>query len=709
MLSPMRLARRTTHSILALAAITVLAGCPGSPNTSDADAAADAVPIDVAADDGIPPVPMVRMDFTNARGFYDSPFPNESRRDAMGRPNISGFPNPQHIEFVDQLLAMARRDVDGFSTTSAIFFALTVPIDTMQLPDLHGSRAATSIVQLVDVDRASPALGQRIPLSVRFLDDSGPFGTRNHLVALPLQGYPLRPNTRYAAVVRRAIRARDGRGFEVHPSLVALLRGDRPDGMSAAAFDAHREALDVLRTNAVDPTEIVGLTVFRTSDPTAGILRVREAAMRRSAIVPVAPLTRREVFPEYCVYASTVRMPVYQQGVPPYGSSGGGWAFDPTGAPVFRAEEEANLVVTVPRRTMPAGGFPVAVFIRTGGGGERPLVDRGVQAFHGGPSLTPGTGPALEFARAGFAGLSVDGPHGGLRNITHSDEQFLMFNIANPTALRDNVRQSALEISLVPRMLETLTIDASDCPGVVSADNRAHFDVMHVALMGHSMGGTIAPLALAAEPRFRAGILSGAGGSLIENVVYKRSPVPVRPIAEILLRYSSAGRMLHEHDPVLSLLQWMVESSDSPVYARLLEAEPTGGQPRHLYVIQGIVDTYILPPIANAFQAALGIDLVGPALDMTHPDLQMFTPLVSLLDLHGRTQRMFPVRDNIVLASGARATAVVAQHPSDGIEDGHETAFQTEAPKAQYRCFLETFAADSTTVFAVRTPTDPCM
>ena len=33
-------------------------------------------------------------------------------------------------------------------------------------------------------------------------------------------------------------------------------------------------------------------------------------------------------------------------------------------------------------------------------------------------------------------------------------------------------------------------------------------------------------------------------------------------------------------------------------------------------------------------------------------------------------------------------TAIVAQHASDGIEDGHEIAFQTEGAKHQYRCFL---------------------
>ena len=38
-----------------------------------------------------------------------------------------------------------------------------------------------------------------------------------------------------------------------------------------------------------------------------------------------------------------------------------------------------------------------------------------------GPPRVPGSGPAREFARVGFAGVQVDGPLGGLRNTTGGD------------------------------------------------------------------------------------------------------------------------------------------------------------------------------------------------------------------------------------------------------------------------------------------------
>src|ERR1019366_5399822 len=179
--------------------------------------------------------------------------------------------------------------------------------------------------------------------------------------------------------------------------------------------------------------------------------------------------------------------------------------------------EPAGIVLTVPRAPMPAAGYPLLVMIRTGGGGNRPLVDRGVQAVHNGPPVVPGSGPAMELASIGFAGASVDGPHASpLRNLTGGDEQFLMFNISNGAALRDNVRESALELAVFEHLLETLSFDVSDCLG---ATTPVHFDTTRFTLMGHSMGATIAPLTLSVDAQFKGAVLSGAGASWIENVL----------------------------------------------------------------------------------------------------------------------------------------------------------------------------------------------
>src|SRR5262249_52014085 len=148
----------------------------------------------------------------------------------------------------------------------------------------------------------------------------------------------------------------------------------------------------------------------------------------------------------------------------------------------------------------------------------------------------------------------------------------------------------------------------------------------------------------------------------------------------------------------LTLFQWALEPADPPAYAHLIVREPSPSTvPRHILMQQGIVDNYIPPNIANATSLSIGLDLGGAPLDRTRPGLPELpelmdqTPLPRVLPLVGHGQIPLPASGNVTIA-GVPTTAVVVQHPDDGIEDGHEVVFQTEPPKHQYRCFLASFA-----------------
>jgi hypothetical protein len=89
----------------------------------------------------------------------------------------------------------------------------------------------------------------------------------------------------------------------------------------------------------------------------------------------------------------------------------------------------------------------------------------------------------------------------------------------------------------------------------------------------------------------------------------------------------------------------------------------------------------------------LGVDLAGEAVDVendreTCPDASC--SLARFLPLVGRARTPLPARGNRTLGADD-VTAVVVQHPEDGVEDGHEIVFQREEAKAQYREFLETW------------------
>jgi pimeloyl-ACP methyl ester carboxylesterase len=529
--------------------------------------------------------------------FWSAPFPRDGD-------NLDRFPNPDDIDLVAGGLTMISADANGFATSGAIFFPLSGPIEAREHLEEH------VIVRPLEG-------GPAHPVRARFYEDARPFGAKNLLAVLPVQGVPLLANTKYVAMVKRSL-------------------GDLQPAESEAP---------------VGEDDLAGWTVFTTGDPTASLARAVEAIDALPAFE--GPFVLRETRQHFLVYSSTISMPIVFQN-----SSD-------------ESEERARVFLTVPRTPKPAGGYPVLVFVRTGGGGDRPMIDRGRRAVAGGEPVEDG--PALQAALAGFAGLSIDGPHGGpLRNVSNQDEQFLVFNFLEPAALRDNILQSAYELVIAARLLDGIEL-AGDGEGAL-------LDTEHVAIMGHSMGATIAPLAIAFEPKYRAAILSGAGASWIENLIHKEKPLVVRPLAEQLLDYPSKNRVLDELDPVLTIVQWAVEPADPQVYA-------ARAGDRHILMLQGIVDHYILPPIANALSLSLGLDLAGASLDRANAETARFPALESQLSLVGKNTITLPVRGNQGVT-----TRVVVQVAEDGVEDGHEVVFQLGAPKTMYGCFLESFA-----------------
>jgi hypothetical protein len=693
------------------------------------------------------------MDFQGTEGFYASPFPNDSR-------TAQGFPNPFSNALVTSIVGMVQNQA-GFGLTSGVFFSASGPIDPKGLPSLAASTMPGSPVVLIGIDPSSPDYLKQHPISVAFLPNGGPYGAANLLALLPLQGAPLRPKTRYAAVVTTALH--DAKGAALAP-MTAFTGGARPKGISDAGYATYQAALTALSAAKFDVGKVAGIAAFTTGSPLDAMGKV-VSAMVASPPKPSAPFMPNEVFPTFCVYSTTISMPAYQQGMPPYTSAGGDWAFDASGNPVLQHMEEAAFVVTVPRTPMPPAGYPVVVFSRTGAGGNRPLVDRGVMAMTGGPPLTAGTGPALYFANVGWAGSEIDGPLGGLRNPVPADnEDFTIFNVGNPKALRDNVRQSAAELALEAHILDTITIDVSNCPGAgPMGGTMAKFDVQNEALMGHSMGATISPLALAFEPRFKGGLLSGAGGSLIENIMHKLEPLAVLGlVGDLVAVPPSADYSLNEHDPIVSMIQWACEPSDPPIYARRITLEPEDGPARNVLMMQGIVDHYIMPPIANAVSLAMGLDLAGGELDNTTANapnyvltecgcdssgpcanscmsecndatkplatgsacatclnqaiantsstcvpVSAYTPVGPLLSLVGASAISLPVTANLTTKMG-KVTAVLTQNQGDGIEDGHEVVFQTDGPKHQYGCFLKSLLTGMPTVPTPGKAFDPC-
>ena len=101
----------------------------------------------------------------------------------------------------------------------------TQPLDLRSLP--RGNTDATvspeSSVFLVDIDPSSPERGSFIPFRWTWNSDATPFLPSYTLSVAPSWGRPLRPDTLYAWVFTRALRASTGESIERAPWSRALL------------------------------------------------------------------------------------------------------------------------------------------------------------------------------------------------------------------------------------------------------------------------------------------------------------------------------------------------------------------------------------------------------------------------------------------------------------------------------------------------------
>jgi hypothetical protein len=253
---------------------------------------------------------VVNMSFERT-SFYDAPFPSDDLVKSDGTIDISGFPNPNGNSLVIMLEQLAAQ-AHGFAEEGAVYFTLSDTKMSGAVPDLAASVTPASSVFLMNVQPGSPDYLKRIPVTVRFDADGGPFGAPNLLSLVPLQGTPMRPKTTYAAFVTTAL------GFDPGAEMTAIAQGNRPSALPQKAYGEYQSALMALSQAGVDAAQVAGLAVFTTDDPTAQLKVVLDDAVANHVPKPDTAFKRTDLFPTYCVYTATIPMPDYQSGSSPF-------------------------------------------------------------------------------------------------------------------------------------------------------------------------------------------------------------------------------------------------------------------------------------------------------------------------------------------------------------------------------------------------------
>ncbi|HSN26414.1 MAG TPA: hypothetical protein VLT45_09015 [Kofleriaceae bacterium] len=577
--------------------------------------------------------------------FWNAPWPSDTRLDANGAPDMTGFPNPRNVPILASLLSIVP-ERHGWPMMSIAYFRFTAP-----------PMAVDGHVYLVDIEQKST-----VPVVVQALPKDR-YATSNLVAIAPVPGFVLRGNAKYAYVIDK----------EFAPGF------DSPAGWKMS--DALAAALPVKKSDVLVATE------FTTGDEVARV-KMRSDAIHTQyhPTIDNLALVGADTYDGFCRLSGTITMPQFQTGTEPF-DTGGLFVLDANDVPQKQGDMTIPLTITLPKRAMPATGWPLYQFFHGSGGLSTGIVDLG-------PSLdssdmpTPGKGPGYVVAQHGIAAASCAMPVNPERLVNATDYAYL--NINNLSAFPHTFQQGVFEQRIFLDALLALHIPASalaGCTGISTPGSDYFFDATKLVAGGQSMGGMYTNMVGAIEPRFPALVPTGAGGYWNLMILDTKTIPGARELLATALGVDDTTlQFMH---PAMDLMALAWEDAEPLVYmARLAD--------RHIYEPVGKDDSYFQTNVYNAAALAYGNQEAGPAV---WPEMQDSLALAHLDGL-----LTYPVK-----ANEAGKTRVVVQYMGDGIVDPHYIYRQLDAVKHQYGCFLESYLRDGTpTVPAPGGLTDPC-
>ena len=633
----------------------------------------------------------------NGSDFFDLPFPCDARSVEGFDGLFSAWPGSQDQRLLRLWFDAADDLLEGWSPISGLFAYFTAPLDATTLP----ADAAASVnfddgppaLFLIDVDVDSPARGEILPITCQFRETTGTYHDAHQVGCISPLGVVRRPATRYALVITDALLDEEGDPVVPDEAMARLLAGQEIAGPGGELITStpYQQALEVLDEAGVSADAVSSLVLFTTMDPSARLRRINQwyDARPTPTIDDEIGLSVHEVYDDYVVVKGHYDVPVIQEGERPYAQAPSGRIlFDDQGDPVLVEEQSIRFYLTIPRRPMPAAGYPAMIYLHGSGGIAEQLMTRGAQGPEG-EAPQPGTGPAGVVAPYGVAGFAADFGLHGMRHDPPDSLGLLLYNLLdNPRAAVDNFIIAANEVTLHARLIDHLEFDISDVEGLAEhlddAPETVRFNGDAIAIFGQSMGSTIGLPAMTVDSTIDAGIFSGSGGVLIEVALASTEPVNIGQVLHGLLGYRS-DEVLDHYDPLLSAVQHVWDLVDPVVHARHLfdELHP-GVAPGHALQHSGIDDSYFSPASRAAFSTALGAQIVEPVVEPIALEAMAWRGLDDTL-----TPPVSANRDG--------TTAVVTQY-EPSVLDGHHVAFQRDDAKAQYGCFLRSLAQEAAPV-----------
>jgi predicted esterase len=632
---------------------------PAGPDVAPdvTDDLADVAPTDTAATPDVP-TPGLGLDYPSlpvgatprfepqGTDWTAVPWPTDARRGAGGRLDLSRFPATGN-DLLQGYLSYGEEALDGFGLNGSIYIEFDATVDPAKLPEPQVTMLDPKApVQLVDVSPDSPDYTKQLPLLFYFYDSGDdPYYRPRTLAMRPVFGFPLREGTTYCALVTRGVVDAAGKHLGAAPAFAAALDADP----SLAPLR------DWLPKSLLLPEDLAVATCFTTQHATVELRRIA-AYITERASPPVDAIQfdkTIDAFADYQEFSGTYTAPNFQAGAKPYESVGGDLVFTAGDTPVVQLDEEIRFRLLVPVGKMPEAGWPIVLYSH-GTGGDWKSCD----------SVVP------DLIRERTAVICIDQPLHGARGQDNWNVELLSFNFLNPRAGRTGFRQAAADSFTLAHMFAEKRFDMP--AGTTKVSDAIAFDSANIHFFGHSHGGLAGALLFASDPSIQGGILSGAGGVLIETLLRRKDPLDFRVLArEALSADDDAFNTFH---PGLTIIQLLVDATDPINYARYWLEPPAGGHSKHVFVTTG-TDDAATPSVGAGFMAAAaGVPIMEPVALPSPAHL-----------LRGLAVLKPPVGSNVLTASGERRTAIMRQWAGGT----HFVAFDVPEAREMWRSYFK--------------------
>lgn len=583
-------------------------------------------------------------------GFFDTPFPSDSRTDAMGRPILTGFPRARGL--VGDAIGLIEDDLPGFSPMTTTYFRFTGALDESSLPALADTRRLDGPVVIVDVDPDSPERGTPLYAYVRFRRDPSQFWASNTLTVRPVPGLHMHVGRRYAVVIQGGLLASDGTPVERSDAFEALKVGSDPHYME---LFADLEAAGIMRD------EVVAASMFTITDPRVPMDQARAFIMAQP-LPTLGPWSVVSRIPRLGVFASSFETYELMDGEPPYMEfASGRIRFDAAGVPAVVRRRRVQIAVSVPTSAAPPEGYPIVLYGHGTGGDHQ---------SHTGQE-------GAELASVGVAMLGFEAALHGERNPMGLQVESLL--ASNPIVAREIVRQTVIDMMLLYRMIDAglIVVPAA----TIGEPDDMTFDTSRVLYMGHSQGAQEAGVLLGVEPTLEAAFLSEGGGGATITLV-DRDATPGLPFACLVATVigERCEDVTEDHPVLTQILQPMLDPADPLAFARRFHRErPTDWADLHIAMTEGTEDEQTPPRGIEALAMTIGLPIIEPVAQMTDPYM-----------LAGPPSLTAPVTNNITLPSGGTVTGGLMQWAGAD----HFVIYDNADARNRYVEFFRTLLAD---------------